>query len=196
LQASSNPERLVKMSATKNGDSRVQYISDSIRAIPDFPHKGIMFRDVTTLLLDHKAFKDTIDIFVERYGGQKVDVIVGIEARGFIFGPPIALAIGAKFVPMRKPKKLPGPVIRQEYSLEYGTDCIEMHVGAIEKGERVVVIDDLIATGGTLGAAIKLLEKIEAEIVECGCLIELVDLKGREKLGATPLYILVEYEGE
>lgn len=184
------------MSASKNGDSRVQYISDSIRAIPDFPHKGIMFRDVTTLLLDHKAFKDTIDIFVERYQGQKVDVIVGIEARGFIFGPPIALAIGAKFVPMRKPKKLPGPVIRQEYILEYGTDCIEMHVGAIEKGERVVVIDDLIATGGTLGAAIKLLEKIEAVIVECGCLIELVDLKGREKLGSTPLYILVEYEGE
>jgi len=184
------------MSATKSGDSRVQYISDSIRCIPDFPHKGIMFYDVTTLLLDHKAFKDTIDILVERYRDQKVDVIVGIEARGFIFGPPVALAIGAKFVPIRKPKKLPGPVIRQEYSLEYGTDCIEMHVGAIEKNERVVVVDDLIATGGTLGAAIKLLEQIEAELVECACLIELVDLKGREKLGGKPLYILVEYEGE
>jgi len=184
------------MSATKNGDPRVAYISDSIRAIPDFPHKGIMFWDVTTLLLDHKAFKDTIDIFVERYQDQKIDAIVGIEARGFIFGPPIALAIGAKFVPMRKPKKLPGPVIRQEYSLEYGTDCIEMHTGAIEKGERVVVIDDLIATGGTLGASLKLLEQVGAEVVECGCLIELVDLKGRKKLGGKPLYILVECEGE
>jgi adenine phosphoribosyltransferase len=186
----------VKMSATKDGDPRIQYISDSIRTIPDFPHKGIMFQDVTTLLLDHKAFKDTIDIFVERYRDQKVDVIVGIEARGFIFGPPIALAIGAKFVPMRKPRKLPGPVIREEYSLEYGTDCIEMHVGAIEKNERVVIVDDLIATGGTLGAAIKLLDKVEAEIVECACLVELVDLKGREKLSGKPLYILVEYEGE
>lgn len=184
------------MSATKSGDPRIQYISDSIRAIPDFPVKGIMFWDVTTLLLDHKAFKDTIDIFVERYRDQKVDVIVGIEARGFIFGPPIALAIGAKFVPMRKPRKLPGPVIRQEYSLEYGTDCIEMHVGAIEKDERVVLIDDLIATGGTLGAAIKLLDQVGAEVVECGCLIELVDLKGRAKLAGKPLYILVECETE
>lgn len=155
-----------------------------------------MFRDITTLLLDHQAFKDSIDIFVERYQDQKIDVVAGIEARGFIFGPPIALAIGAKFVPMRKPKKLPGPVISQEYTLEYGTDRIEMHVGAVEKGERVLIIDDLIATGGTLGAAIKLLEQVGAEIVECACIIELSDLKGRDKLGDKPLYVLVDYEGD
>jgi len=184
------------MSDTKHDDPRLARISSSIRVIPDFPMKGIMFRDVTTLLLDHQAFKDSIDIFVERYQDRKIDVVAGIEARGFIFGPPIALAIGAKFVPMRKPKKLPGPVISHEYTLEYGTDRIEMHVGAVEKGERVLIIDDLIATGGTLGAAIKLVEQVGAEIVECACIIELSDLKGRDKLGDKPLYVLVDYEGD
>ncbi|CAM6024318.1 unnamed protein product [Sphagnum balticum] len=183
-------------SRPQNNSSMPSRISSSIRAIPDFPMKGIMFRDVTTLLLDHQAFKDSIDIFVERYQDQKIDVVAGIEARGFIFGPPIALAIGAKFVPIRKPKKLPGPVISQEYTLEYGTDRIEMHLGAVEKGERVLIIDDLIATGGTLGAAIKLLEQVGAEIVECACIIELSDLKGRDKLGDKPLYVLVDYEGD
>ncbi|PNX78493.1 adenine phosphoribosyltransferase chloroplastic-like, partial [Trifolium pratense] len=117
----------------------------------------------------------------------------GIEARGFIFGPPIALAIGAKFVPLRKPKKLPGKVISQEYILEYGRDCLEMHVGAVEAGERAIVVDDLIATGGTLGAAMDLLERVGAEVVECACVIELPELKGRERLNGKPLYVLVEY---
>lgn len=184
------------MSDTKHDDPRLARISSSIRAIPDFPKKGIMFRDVTTLLLDHQAFKDSIDIFVERYQGRKIDVVAGIEARGFIFGPPIALGIGAKFVPIRKPNKLPGPVISQEYTLEYGTDRIEMHIGAVEKGERVLIIDDLIATGGTLEAAIKLLEQVGGEIVECACIIELTDLKGRDKLGDKPVYALVDYEGD
>ncbi|CAM6114021.1 unnamed protein product [Calypogeia fissa] len=177
-------------------DPRIAAISASIRAIPDFPKKGILFRDVTTLLLDHKAFQDTIDIFVERYKDKNIDVVVGIEARGFIFGPPIALAIGAKFVPQRKPKKLPGEVVRQEYALEYGTDCIEMHVGAVLPGEKCLLVDDLIATGGTLAAGIKLLERVGAEVVECACVIELSDLKGRAKLGDKPIFVLVDYEGE
>ncbi|KAG2292411.1 hypothetical protein Bca52824_039080 [Brassica carinata] len=172
-------------------DLRIPKIASSIRVIPDFPKPGIMFQDITTLLLDTEAFKDTIDIFVERYKGKGISVVAGVEARGFIFGPPIALAIGAKFVPMRKPKKLPGKVISEEYSLEYGTDKIEMHVGAVEPGERAIIIDDLIATGGTLAAAIRLLERVGVKIVECACVIELPELNGREKLGEAPLFILV-----
>ncbi|CAN8313377.1 unnamed protein product [Cochlearia groenlandica] len=172
-------------------DPRIPKIASSIRVIPDFPKPGIMFQDITTLLLDTQAFKDTIDLFVERYKGKDISVVAGVEARGFIFGPPIALAIGAKFVPMRKPKKLPGKVISEEYSLEYGTDKIEMHVGAVEPGERAIIVDDLIATGGTLAAAIRLLERVGVKIVECACVIELPELKGKEKLGETPLFILV-----
>ncbi|CAL9078063.1 unnamed protein product [Musa acuminata var. zebrina] len=145
------------MMASEGGeDYRLTRIASAIRVIPDFPKPGIMFQDITTLLLDPKAFRDTIDMFVERYRDQEITVIAGVEARGFIFGPPIALAIGAKFVPMRKPKKLPGKVISEEYSLEYGTDRMEMHVGAVQPGDRALVIDDLIATGGTLSAAIRL----------------------------------------
>ncbi|CAN1748088.1 Adenine phosphoribosyltransferase 3 [Linum perenne] len=150
-------------------------------------------QDITTLLLDPKAFKDTVDLFIERYKGKNISAVAGIEARGFIFGPPIALAIGAKFVPLRKPRKLPGEVISEEYVLEYGRDCLEMHVGAVEKGERALVVDDLIATGGTLRAAMNLLERAGAEVVECACLIELPELKGRERLQEKPLYVLVEY---
>lgn len=176
-----------------NQDPRLHGIKTKIRVVPDFPKAGIMFQDITTLLLDPKAFKDTIDLFVERYKGKNISVVAGIEARGFIFGPPIALAIGAKFVPLRKPKKLPGKVISQEYILEYGRDCLEMHVGAVETGERAIVVDDLIATGGTLGAAMNLLERVGAEVVECACVIELPELKGRERLNGKPLYVLVEY---
>ncbi|KAG5225263.1 adenine phosphoribosyltransferase [Salix suchowensis] len=139
------------------GDPRLQGISEAIRVVPHFPKPGIMFQDITTLLLDHKAFKDTVDIFVDRYRDMDISVVAGVEARGFMFGPAIALAIGAKFVPLRKPRKLPGEVISEAYELEYGTDCLEMHVGAVEPGERAIVIDDLVATGGTLSAAIRLL---------------------------------------
>ncbi|KAL8492097.1 hypothetical protein ACS0TY_023643 [Phlomoides rotata] len=180
--ASSNAESI---------DERIPRIASTIRVIPDFPKPGIMFQDITTLLLDPKAFKDTIDLFVERYKDQNINVIAGVEARGFIFGPPIALAIGAKFVPMRKPKKLPGEVISEEYSLEYGTDKMEMHVGAVQSGERAIVVDDLIATGGTLNAAIRLLERVGVNVVECACVIELEGLKGREKLGEKALFVLV-----
>ncbi|KAI7757517.1 hypothetical protein M8C21_015221 [Ambrosia artemisiifolia] len=183
------------MSATNSDqsvtDDRVARIASSIRVIPDFPKPGIMFQDITTMLLDPVAFKDTIDLFVERYREKDISVVAGVEARGFIFGPPIALALGAKFVPIRKPNKLPGAVISEEYSLEYGTDKMEMHVGAVQTGERVLIIDDLIATGGTLAAAIKLLERVGANVVECACVIELADLKGRDHLGDKPVFVLV-----
>ncbi|KAL5668647.1 hypothetical protein ACJX0J_020868, partial [Zea mays] len=138
----------------------------------------IMFNDITTLLLRPRVFKDAVDLFVERYRGMGIDAVAGIEARGFVFGPAIALAIGAKFIPLRKPRKLPGEVISEKYVLEYGTDCLEMRVGAIERsGERVLVIDDLVATGGTLCAAIRLLERAGADVVECACVIGLPKFK-------------------
>ncbi|KAK4260433.1 hypothetical protein QN277_003548 [Acacia crassicarpa] len=173
------------MSDYRDEDPRIHGIRTKIRVVPNFPKPGIMFQDITTLLLDPKAFKDTIDLFVERYKGKNISVVAGIEARGFIFGPPIALAIGAKFVPMRKPKKLPGKVISQDYTLEYGRDRMEMHVGAVEAGDRALVVDDLIAT-----------ERVGAEVVECACVIELPELKGREKLNGKPLYVLLEYYPE
>ncbi|KAJ0960228.1 hypothetical protein J5N97_001940 [Dioscorea zingiberensis] len=180
------------MSAFQDKDPRVEGIASSIRVVPNFPKPGIMFQDITTLLLDPIAFKNVVDMFVERYSGKDISVVAGVEARGFIFGSPIALAIGAKFVPLRKPRKLPGEIISEKYDLEYGTDCLEMHVGAVQPGERVLVVDDLIATGGTLCAAISLIERAGAEVVECACVIELPELKGREKLSDKPLYILVE----
>ncbi|KAK6162884.1 hypothetical protein DH2020_002725 [Rehmannia glutinosa] len=144
------PMSIVHMASSNvdNTDDRISRISSSIRVIPNFPKPGIMFQDITTLLLVPKAFKDTIDLFVERYKDKNINVVAGVETRGFIFGPPIALAIGAKFAPMRKPKKLPEEVISEEYSLEYGTDKIEMHAGVVHPVERAVVVDDLIATGG------------------------------------------------
>ncbi|XVF86428.1 hypothetical protein PTKIN_Ptkin18bG0039100 [Pterospermum kingtungense] len=151
-----------------------------------------MFQDITTLLLDHKAFKYTVDIFVDRYREMGISVVAGVEARGFMFGPSIALAIGAKFVPLRKPRKLPGEVISEAYVLEYGTDCLEIHVGAVQPGERAIVIDDLVATGGTLSAAIRLLERVGAQVVECACVVGLRDVKGQHRLNGKPLYILVE----
>ncbi|VAI58456.1 unnamed protein product [Triticum turgidum subsp. durum] len=157
-------------------DPRLQGISDAIRVVPHFPKPGIMFNDITTLLLRPGVFKDAVDMFVERYRGTGIAAVAGIEARGFIFGPAIALAVGAKFIPLRKPKKLPGEVISETYVLEYGTDCLEMHVGAIPR-ERVLIVDDLVATGGTLCAAINLLERAGADVVECACLIGLPKFK-------------------
>ncbi|KAL7181878.1 hypothetical protein ACSBR1_040733 [Camellia fascicularis] len=174
------------------GDPRLEGISEAIRVIPHFPKPGIMFQDITTLLLNHKAFKDTVDIFVDRYRYMDISVVAGIEARGFMFGPSIALAIGAKFVPLRKPRKLPGEVISEAYVLEYGTDCLEMHVDAVQPGERAVIIDDIVATGGTLSAAIRLLERMEAEVVECACVVGLPEVKGQQRLNGKSLYILLE----
>ncbi|XP_061341059.1 adenine phosphoribosyltransferase 5-like isoform X2 [Gastrolobium bilobum] len=163
------------------GDPRLQAIYQAIRVVPHFPKQGIMFQDITTLLLDHKAFKDTVDIFVDRYRDMHISVVAGIEARGFLFGPSIALGIGAKFVPLRKPRKLPGEVISEKYALEYGTDCLELHVGAVQPGERAIVIDDLVAT-----------ERLGAEVVECACVIGVPEVKGQCRLIGKPLYVLVE----
>ncbi|CAF2060217.1 BnaCnng53700D [Brassica napus] len=174
------------------GDPRLQAISDAIRVIPHFPKTGIMFQDITTLLLDPVAFKHVVDIFVDRYKHMNISLVAGVEARGFIFGPPIALAIGAKFVPLRKPGKLPGRVISEEYELEYGNDRLEMSVEAVKSHERALVIDDLVATGGTLSASIKLLERAGAEVVECACVVGLPKFKGHCKLKGKPLYVLVE----
>ncbi|PON54282.1 Adenine phosphoribosyl transferase [Parasponia andersonii] len=192
---SKSVKEVQEMALEDGQDDRIARIASAIRVIPNFPKPGILFQDITTLLLDTKAFRDTIDLFVERYKGKDISVVAGIEARGFIFGPPIALAIGAKFVPMRKPNKLPGEVISEEYSLEYGSDKMEMHVGAVQAGERALVIDDLIATGGTLCAAIRLLERVGVDVVECACVIELPELKGRDRLGEKPLFVLVNAPG-
>lgn len=173
------------------GDPRLQAISEALRIVPHFPKPGIMFQDITTLLLDHKAFKGTVEIFVDRYRDMDISVVAGVEARGFLFGPSVALAIGAKFVPLRKPKKLPGEVISEDYVLEYGTDRLEMHVGAVHPGERALVIDDFVATGGTLSAAIRLLKRVGAEVVECACVVGLPEVEGQSRLNGTPLYILV-----
>ncbi|GFR48543.1 hypothetical protein Agub_g10442 [Astrephomene gubernaculifera] len=178
-----------------DSDPRKEIIKNSIRGVPDFPKAGILFWDVTTIMLNHEAFKHTIDLFAEHYKDKKVDVIAGFEARGLIFGAPLALALGAAFVPLRKPGKLPGEKISEEYKTEYSTDKIEMHVGAIQPGQRVVLVDDLIATGGTLAAGINLVKKAGGEIVEAACVIELPFLRGREKIVDTPLFVLVEKEG-
>ncbi|XP_028779313.1 adenine phosphoribosyltransferase 5 [Neltuma alba] len=174
------------------GDPRLRAISEAIRVVPHFPKQGIMFQDITTLLLNHKVFKDTVDIFVDRYRDMDISAVAGVEARGFMFGPAIALGIGAKFIPLRKPRKLPGEVISEKYVLEYGTDCLEMHVGAVQPGERALVIDDLVATGGTLSAAIRLLERVGAEVVECACVVGVPEVKGHRRLNGKPLYVLVE----
>jgi adenine phosphoribosyltransferase len=154
-----------------------------IRAIPDFPIPGILFRDITPLLKDKQGFRRAIDLFVERFIGQGIDYVVGIEARGYILGAPIAYAIGAGFVPVRKPGKLPHTKIAEEYALEYGTNALEIHSDAIGQGDRVLVVDDLLATGGTAAATGRLLERLGARVEAFAFLVELGDLHGRDALG-------------
>ena len=168
-----------------------------IRTIPDYPKKGIMFRDITTLLGDPTGFKLMMNELVSRYSDLKIDKVVGIEARGFIVGAPLAYSIGAGFVPVRKKGKLPAQTLSHEYDLEYGTDCVEIHLDAIQSGERVLLIDDLLATGGTAEAAITLVEKIGGEIVECAFVIDLPDLGGRERLEnlGHSVFSLTEFSG-
>jgi len=158
-------------------------LKKSIRNVPDWPIKGIQFKDITTLLQDPKAFKEGIDVFVKRYKNKKIDKIVSMEARGFIFGAPIAYLIGAGFVPIRKKGKLPYKTIEYTYEKEYGPDTVIMHVDSIKDGENVLVVDDLLATGGTALAAAKLVEKLNGKVVELAFLIELTgSLHGRKFL--------------
>ena len=173
-------------------------IKSSIRTIPDYPKPGIMFRDITTLLKDPIAFRATIDQLLARYKSLKIDKVAGIEARGFIIGAPLALELGVGFVPIRKTGKLPGETIGYDYALEYGIDRIEVHLDAIAEGERVLLIDDLIASGGTAEAACKLIERIGGVVVECAFVIELPELGGREVLekNGHKVFALCEFEGE
>ena len=169
-------------------------IKSKIRAVPDFPKKGIMFRDITTLLKDKEAFDYVADKFYERYKDKHIDKVVSVESRGFIFGSVLAYKLGAGFVPIRKPGKLPAEVIRQEYQLEYGTDAMEVHKDAIKPGERILVHDDLLATGGTVAAACKLIDKLQGKVEGICFLIELTSLNGRKLLPKTDIFSLIEYD--
>jgi adenine phosphoribosyltransferase len=171
-------------------------LKDYIRNIPDFPKPGILFRDITTLLKDKNAFKHAVDALFRKYKNKKVDVVVAVEARGFILGGAIAHKIGAGFVPVRKKGKLPWKTSCVTYDLEYGTDTLEMHQDAIKPGDKVLIVDDLLATGGTVRAVTELVKQAEAKICGIAFLIELVDLKGREKLKPYPIVSLVKFKGE
>ena len=168
-------------------------LKSKIRIIEDFPKEGISFKDVTTILSDSEAYKYTIDKIVENLKDKNIDVVVGPEARGFIFGTPVAYLLGAAFVPVRKVGKLPGETISVKYDLEYGTDELQIHSDAIKPGQRVAVVDDLLATGGTIAAVAKLVEKAGGEVVSMDFVIELTELCGRDKLEGYEVKALVEY---
>jgi adenine phosphoribosyltransferase len=164
-----------------------------IREIPDFPKPGILFYDITTLLKDAKGFQQVIQDLTDHYRNEKISKVVGIESRGFIFGGPLACNLNAGFVPVRKPGKLPADVFEVKYNLEYGSNSLAIHRDAVKVGERVLVIDDLLATGGTAAATVHLLSQLGAEIVGCGFLIELSELGGREKIEGYPIHSLLSY---
>lgn len=169
-----------------------------IRTIPDYPKPGIQFRDITTLLKDPIGFKACIDSLIERYQGKPIDKIVGIESRGFMFAAPLAYALGIGFVPVRKPGKLPGKTTGHDYALEYGTDRIEIHDDSIAPGERVLIVDDLLATGGTAHAAVTLVQQMGGSVIECAFLVDLPDIGGRQRLEQAGLsvFALCEFEGD
>ena len=168
-------------------------LKEKIRVIEGFPKEGISFKDITTLVADGEAFKESIDRIVEHLKDKNVDVILGPEARGFIFGVPVAYALGVGFVPVRKKGKLPAETVSVDYSLEYGVDVLEIHKDAIKKGQKVAIVDDLLATGGTVEAVAKLVEKVGAEVVALDFAIELTELKGRDKLEGYEIMSLVQY---
>ena len=165
-----------------------------IREVPDFPKKGILFYDITTLLRDKTGFAQLIDLFSEHYIGKNIDLILGMEARGFIFGPALAYRLNAGFVPVRKPGKLPAETCRVEYDLEYGSNALEIHKDAIEKGQRVLIVDDLLATGGTAQATAKLAVSLGGEIAGLAFVVELDFLNGRQRLGDYNVFSLLHYD--
>ncbi len=167
-----------------------EYVRNTVRQVPDFPKPGILFLDITTATKDAKSMNMMIEFLYEKFKDEKVDYIAGIESRGFIFGAPLACKLGAGFIPIRKPNKLPADTIKETYSLEYGTDTIEMHTDAVKAGDRVVVIDDLLATGGTAVAACNLVKKAGADVVAAAFVIELDPLKGREKIEAKGVNVI------
>ncbi len=169
-------------------------LASTIRSVPDFPIEGILFYDITTLLKDSKALKASVDQLVDHYKDAGIDVVVGMESRGFIFGMPAAYQLGIGFVPVRKPGKLPAETVSESYDLEYGTNTLEIHVDAIEKGQKVLIVDDLLATGGTAKATCNLVEKLGGEIVGVAFVIELNFLNGREKLQGYDVFSLLSYD--
>lgn len=174
-------------------ENNYDYLKGLIRDIPDFPKEGILFRDITTLLKDVKGLKDIIDIFTERYKNKGIKYILGADARGFIFGAAIAYNIGAGFIPIRKKGKLPYKKIVESYDLEYGSNAIEIHEDAIDSGDKVVIVDDLLATGGTAEAMVKLVNKLGGDIEELAFMIELEDLEGRKKLENENVFSVLKY---
>jgi adenine phosphoribosyltransferase len=172
---------------------RIDYLRSKIRDVPDFPKPGILFKDITPALFDPRAFNICLDLMAERYDGKPLDAIVGIEARGFIFGAALASRMRKAFVPARKPGKLPYTTHRVEYELEYGKDAIEVHRDAIDKGAKVLVVDDLIATGGTAWAACELVRRLGGEVIGATFAIELTFLPGKQRLSPVPVYSLLQY---
>lgn len=171
-------------------------LAEKIREVPDFPKKGIGFKDITTLLKDPEALRYTVRTLADYYRGRRIEMVVGVESRGFLFGAPLAYELGAGFVLVRKPGKLPAETVRVDYQLEYGTDALEIHKDAINPGQRVLVVDDLLATGGTIGAAARLVEMLRGEIVGLAFVIELAFLGGRQKLSKYDIFSLVAYNKE
>lgn len=171
-------------------------LKQTIRSIPGWPINGVIFRDLTSLMQNPEAFRESCDLLFHRYKDQGIDKIVGIDARGFVFGAVLAYKLGIGFVPVRKKGKLPSKTLQETYTLEYGQDTLEIHEDAIEKGEKIVIVDDLIATGGTVGATVRLVEKLGGQLVECAFIVELPDLKGREKIPGVKVFSITEFEGE
>lgn len=170
------------------------WLADHIRDIPDFPKPGVVFKDITPLLAHVDAFRFTVDAIADHFAGREVDKVLGIEARGFIFAAPVAYRFGAGFVPVRKAGKLPWQIEKEEYELEYGTDLLEVHCDALDPGDQVVIIDDVMATGGTAAATVRLVEKLGGSVVGLGFVIELAFLGGRGRLAGQDLVSLVTYE--
>lgn len=168
-------------------------LASMIRDVPDFPKKGVVFKDITTLIKDPQAFRESVDILADHYVGQGVQVVVAVEARGYIFGAPVAYKLGAGFVPVRKAGKLPAEILREEYELEYGTDSVEVHRDGIQPGQKVLIVDDLIATGGSAAATARLVERLGGEVVGIAFLIELGFLEGVEKLKEYDVFTVLEY---
>ena len=187
---------LLKVVESFSKEERIRKLKELIRTIPDFPKPGIMFRDITTLFKDKEANKELMEMFSERYKDMEIDAIAGIESRGFALAGMLAGKLGTGLILIRKPGKLPAETISEEYNLEYGVDSVEIHKDAIIPGQKILLIDDLIATGGTAEASCKLIEKLQGKVVECAFVIELPDLKGKEKLSRYPVFSLIKFNGE